>query len=137
MAINLYVFVKLGATQRYSFVTLDDGDYIIEDGVTKKMIVRLIDKNLDGSVDYLHQIIRDESGNDIRDVIDYDFDGQADFRIEFKDGNGYTWHENAWRRFFYEKDTKQWHIKLDGKKVLLTKDNSLMVKWHGQLFGKR
>lgn len=79
----------------------------------------------------------DESGNDIRDVVDYDFDGQADFRLEFSNGNAYTWYEGSWRQFFYEKQENQWHIIMRNKKIILTKDNSLMVKWHDQLFGQR
>jgi hypothetical protein len=61
-------------------------------------MVSTADRNGDGLVDILTYAVLDENGKAILDVVDYEADGQADMRINFKDHYFELWHLDRWYR---------------------------------------
>ena len=61
-------------------------------------MVTVGDRNGDGLVDMLTYAVLDENGQAVLDVVDYEADGQADMRINFKEHYFEIWHIDRWYR---------------------------------------
>lgn len=61
-------------------------------------MVSIADRNGDGLVDILTYAVLDENGEVVLDVVDYEADGQADMRVNFKDHYFELWHIDRWYR---------------------------------------
>jgi hypothetical protein len=56
------------------------------------------DRDGDGRIDVLTYGVVDEHGKSVLDVIDYEADGQADVRMNFREGFFEIWHMDRWYR---------------------------------------
>lgn len=56
------------------------------------------DQDGDGRIDILTYGVLDENNERVLEVIDYEADGQADVRLNFRDGFYEIWHEDRWYR---------------------------------------
>lgn len=56
------------------------------------------DRNGDGRVDLVTYSVLNDDGETIREVIDYDADGQANIRIHFAESYSEIWHADGWHR---------------------------------------
>ena len=114
----------------------DEQAYWIFDSRINKNLIRLIDKDNDGHFDFIYLPIYDSNGNNVRDVIDYNYDGQPDIRVEMDGSGGYTWFEDNWYKIRNDKLTDKKYVTKGGIEVELTPDNSLLMQWQKKLFGK-
>lgn len=71
------------------------------------------DQNGDGTIDILSYSVVGEDGKAIREVVDYDADGQANLRMHFDKGYAELWHLDRWNRI--EERDGQRGIVIDGK----------------------
>jgi len=85
------------------------------------------DRDGDGRIDVLTYAVLDEGGERVLDVIDYEADGQADVRLNFKEAVFEIWHQERWRRVD-ERDGRR-YIVVDGTEVPVeTRDNRWIVR---------
>jgi hypothetical protein len=56
------------------------------------------DRDGDGRIDVLTYSVVDAEGESVLDVVDYEADGQPDFRMHFKEGFFEIWHIDRWYR---------------------------------------
>lgn len=56
------------------------------------------DRDADGRIDLLLLNVLDENGDVVMNVIDYEADGQPDFRLNFREPYQEIWHEERWYR---------------------------------------
>ena len=85
------------------------------------------DKNGDGRIDVLSYSVVGEDGQTIREVVDYDADGQANLRIHFDEGYAEIWHLDRWNRI--EERNGQRGIVFDGEfKEVENIENRLLVQ---------
>ena len=85
------------------------------------------DQDGDGRLDVLTYTVVGEDGQAIRDVIDYEADGQSDLRIHFAEKYVEIWHQARWNRI--ENRDGQRGIVVDGEfKAVETVENRLLVK---------
>lgn len=61
-------------------------------------MLTVADENGDGRIDVLTYSVLNDDGEAIRDVIDYDANGQADLRIHFDEDFAEIWHSERWYR---------------------------------------
>jgi hypothetical protein len=61
-------------------------------------MVSASDQDGDGRIDILTYGIVDEDGEHLLDVIDYEADGQADLRMNFRENYFELWHDERWHR---------------------------------------
>jgi len=85
------------------------------------------DQNGDGIIDILSYSVVGEDGKAIREVVDYDADGQANLRIHFDEGYAELWHLDRWNRV--EERDGQRGIVIDGNFTKVENiDNHLFVQ---------
>jgi len=56
------------------------------------------DRDGDGRIDIVTYGVVDADGESVLDVVDYEADGQPDFRMHFKEGYFEIWHIDRWYR---------------------------------------
>ena len=122
--------------ERYTFKVIDGEGLNVFQAEKELPIVRLLDKDDDGKVDYMITIITDSSDDSVRDVFDYNFDGIPDARMEFEEGKFYVMYKGEWNRVFYDKNKINWYVVVDDVKVLLNEENSLFMKYHHKTHNK-
>ena len=134
IAANAFLYERLGINEALKVSSLSKGEFRVQYAEDGGEILRLLDKDQNGTIDMMYQRIKEESGGDIRDVLDYDLDGQDDLKVEFDDGIGYVWFDGRWEKFTFE--AGRWYVNVGGTQVELTENNSLMVKWHKHVYGE-
>jgi len=110
--------------------------YWVTDNYLHRDIIRLIDKDSDGRFDFIYLPIYDKNGTLIRDVVDYDYDGQADIHLEMDGSGGYVWFRDGWYKFHRDKAKDRRFIVVQNTEIELTPENSPYIKWHRKLFGE-
>lgn len=89
-------------------------------------MVTVGDRNGDGRIDVLTYSVLDENGKAVLDVVDYEADGQADMRVNFRDHYFEIWHIDRWYRT--ESRDGRRGIVIDGEFVELKRgDNRWIV----------
>jgi hypothetical protein len=78
-----------------------------------------------GALNYMEYSNADASGKVVMTVIDYEADGQADFRINFAKGYNEIWHIDRWYRL--EKRDGENGIILNGVFAVLKREENRFV----------
>ena len=65
---------------------------------SREPMVVAVDRDADGRIDYLEYYVLDEDGEGVMNVIDYEADGQADFRLNYREHYNEIWHQDRWYR---------------------------------------
>jgi len=87
-----------------------------------KSLLTLVDSDGDGRPDVLSYYAVDAAGNDTSQVIDYDMDGQPDYKIDFVHHRVELWHAGRW--YTVEKRNGRRGIVLGGDFIVLEQKNS-------------
>jgi hypothetical protein len=85
------------------------------------------DRDGDGRIDILTYAVVDPDGELLLDVVDYEADGQPDFRMHFKEGYFEIWHIDRW----YQAESREGRrgIVVDGQFMeLQRRDNRFFVQ---------
>lgn len=84
------------------------------------------DQNGDGRLDILTYAVLNEEGSVVREVVDYDADGQADLRVHFDQAYAELWHRDRWYRVENREDRRG--IVVEGEFITVRNvDNRLSV----------
>jgi hypothetical protein len=95
------------------------------DGKTGVPIISFGDRDGDGRIDILDYLVLDENGERALSVTDYEFDGQPDLRIHYKESFFEIWHIDQWYRV--TKQGEQSGIFIDGEFVALRQENNRWI----------
>ena len=76
-------------------------------------MMSIADETGDGRIDILSYSVIGDDGKAIREVVDYEADGQADLRVHFDESYTEIWHKDRWHRI--EERNGQRGIFLDGE----------------------
>ncbi len=90
-------------------------------------MLSVADQSGDGRIDLLSYSVVGDDGQTIREIVDYDADGQANLRVHFDQGYAEIWHLDAWHRI--ENRNGERGIVVDGEfKPVANVDNRLQVE---------